>query len=990
MRRLISIFAILLFSSLVFAAPEPKLFKKATTAEMQAGTETQSRTMSPALIKDAIDALGPAAMTFDHYLLVDPGGNGQHTTIQAAIDSITDASPTNRYAIKVMPGTYTENIVLKDYVSLVGEPLRRTTKIYGTSGTLVTMPANEAHIFWIDMEMAPTATSDVMIDCTAGAGVTGFYRIENSDMIMTSAAAIRPVLLKSDAGVGTYLINITATYTMTDTTVSSGIFTPILLINDNNVFYLLRSIVRGYIGASNAALGLINDNSTGRFLAQIATLHAEFTNASNPSICACYAAYGATNPQLKQLDVVVFEGVGNTNGTGYVAYVDSTTNDQIIDMSRNIISVDGFNTNGRYYVSTGDTLRSYFNKTTTVVSDVISGTFERSGGIDSDGSTDYSGDINVSIDGKKITLGASKGTDSYMTFDGSGNLTFYDSNSAAERTLSNLYNLAYDTVSTDSGDAVADEPGDTLTLSGGDGTSTAATDDTITISTKLESDGGIQFDAVNRGLRLKPDSTTGLTLAPLTVGANGAGVTVDNTTIAHTAGTLRVASSGIGPNQLSLSVAGSGLTGGGGSALAVDWSTAYNDTKAIKASDLSSTATGKGASIIGIYDSGGLITATTVEGALAENRGAIDTIESAIGTGIASGTDNRLARYNLTQGIQQSGITVGDDNQITGVAGITVDNIDIDGNAIAATSGALSISAPAGIGIGEDSPEGTGLTINQGGSDDIILALKSSDVAHPVTSQAQTDTYFTVKKLYAANGGALLHGFSEDDHAGLYLTGTIGTYTPAATTPSIVLNANKFNNVNNQTSLASTETALRVQNDGTPLIDVLGGGNVKIPNDNAKLQIGAGQDLEFYHDGSNSIIYNNTGNLQLRDPNTNGGAVVNLSQLYASTVNHAKVSFAYNTSSPINIGSAVPAGATVIGWMVQVDTLFDGTTPTLSIGDAGDDDSIATTAQIDLESTGLNTGESWVEYVSSTQVIGTLTVSGASQGAGKILIKYVR
>ena len=104
---------------------------------------------------------------------------------------------------------------------------------------------------------------------------------------------------------------------------------------------------------------------------------------------------------------------------------------------------------------------------------------------------------------------------------------------------------------------------------------------------------------------------------------------------------------------------------------------------------------------------------------------------------------------------------------------------------------------------------------------------------------------------------------------------------------------------------------------------------------------------------------------------------------------HAKVSFAYNTSSPINIGSAVPAGATVIGWMVQVDTLFDGTTPTLSIGDAGDDDSIATTAQIDLESTGLNTGESWVEYVSSTQVMGTLTVSGASQGAGKILIKYV-
>lgn len=43
--------------------------------------------------------------------------------------------------------------------------------------------------------------------------------------------------------------------------------------------------------------------------------------------------------------------------------------------------------------------------------------------------------------------------------------------------------------------------------------------------------------------------------------------------------------------------------------------------------DLASTATAKGASLIGIEDSGGLITATTVEAALAENRAAIDTAE---------------------------------------------------------------------------------------------------------------------------------------------------------------------------------------------------------------------------------------------------------------------------------------------------------------------------------------------------------------------------
>lgn len=44
--------------------------------------------------------------------------------------------------------------------------------------------------------------------------------------------------------------------------------------------------------------------------------------------------------------------------------------------------------------------------------------------------------------------------------------------------------------------------------------------------------------------------------------------------------------------------------------------------------DLASTANGDGASLVGIEDSGGLITATTVEGALAENRAAIDALES--------------------------------------------------------------------------------------------------------------------------------------------------------------------------------------------------------------------------------------------------------------------------------------------------------------------------------------------------------------------------
>lgn len=69
---------------------------------------------------------------------------------------------------------------------------------------------------------------------------------------------------------------------------------------------------------------------------------------------------------------------------------------------------------------------------------------------------------------------------------------------------------------------------------------------------------------------------------------------------------------------------------------AVNFSAGTKDvTNAVAASDiaqlvnLASTANGKGASLIGIEDSGTLITATTVEGALAENRTAIDALEAA-------------------------------------------------------------------------------------------------------------------------------------------------------------------------------------------------------------------------------------------------------------------------------------------------------------------------------------------------------------------------
>src|SRR3990167_6313768 len=58
-----------------------------------------------------------------------------------------------------------------------------------------------------------------------------------------------------------------------------------------------------------------------------------------------------------------------------------------------------------------------------------------------------------------------------------------------------------------------------------------------------------------------------------------------------------------------------------------------------------------------------------------------------------------------------------------------------------------------------------GLTINQGASDDNILALKSSDVAHGVTGVVETDTFGYVTKLAATTGGLLMGGLGSGSGA---------------------------------------------------------------------------------------------------------------------------------------------------------------------------------------------------------------------------------
>jgi len=81
-----------------------------------------------------------------------------------------------------------------------------------------------------------------------------------------------------------------------------------------------------------------------------------------------------------------------------------------------------------------------------------------------------------------------------------------------------------------------------------------------------------------------------------------------------------------------------------------------------------------------------------------------------------------------------------------------------------------------------------GLTINQRDDDNEAFAIKSSDVAHGITTNTDADTFFSIKKISGTNAGAKLQGFSESVQ-GLYLWGVC---TSESTTRSSAASANIY------------------------------------------------------------------------------------------------------------------------------------------------------------------------------------------------------
>ena len=80
--------------------------------------------------------------------------------------------------------------------------------------------------------------------------------------------------------------------------------------------------------------------------------------------------------------------------------------------------------------------------------------------------------------------------------------------------------------------------------------------------------------------------------------------------------------------------------------------------------------------------------------------------------------------------------------------------------------------------INDSAGEGT-ITFNQAAEDGNIVSFKSSDVAHGVTTRAETDSYMTIQKTNGPDGGGQVYHFRENAENAMYYhgvgVGSLGT-----------------------------------------------------------------------------------------------------------------------------------------------------------------------------------------------------------------------
>ena len=280
---------------------------------------------------------------------------GDFAVIQNAIDSITDNDATHRYIIMLYPGVYIENVVMEEYVSIIGFD-HKTTEIYSTSGTTVTAaPGGSATIQGVKIDSAPTADGAVCLEIAAGG-----LDVYSSFIRCTSATnGVEGKLVEQTGGTLKFR-NGFFIYTMTGS--SAGVATHnIVDVSGTSKFYKYNCDIDVDVSdVDDTIVGMLE--TSGAVTESISmgnTIHIDANSGSYTGDCVAFKLDGTSVYKIIQGNHVHVQSAGG--GTGYIFMMDTSAGGGEVNASHNWGHVTGFTLNHSGDIAAGDTINGTFN-----------------------------------------------------------------------------------------------------------------------------------------------------------------------------------------------------------------------------------------------------------------------------------------------------------------------------------------------------------------------------------------------------------------------------------------------------------------------------------------------------------------------------------------------------------------------------------------------------------------------------------------------------
>jgi hypothetical protein len=237
-------------------------------------------------------------------------------------------------------------------------------------------------------------------------------------------------------------------------------------------------------------------------------------------------------------------------------------------------------------------------------------------------------------------------------------------------------------------------------------------------------------------------------------------------------------------------------------------------------------------------NSGGTVAASALSGTSLAS-GVVTTSATTVGVLNSGSINTGFGTIDVGSSSIAGGSFDASDGNITHVGDISLDSLSSDGNTITITPTTDTIFANGNVYV-NDSANGKqtqGLTVNQGANDDEGIALKSSDITHGVTGEAEADTFGRMKKTNSATGGLSITGFRESPSVStvLHLGGMLGS-TAADTGKTtddhgvVDLDARVSNGSTGTTACGTDENLVSIANAGTVrfIFDAEGSGHADV------------------------------------------------------------------------------------------------------------------------------------------------------------------